>query len=477
MTVTAFSFVYALVVCWLFYLLRGKTRKILLTAASIGYAFCLNYAAGAAVLVVGVLTWSAGLMVESYSIRKKERLSRAVAYWYIALAVLCLLSLKYIPVYYSPLAEDSYFLKNIVMPAGFSFYIFQAISYIVDIKRDRISAEKNIFDLMLYLTYFPKFVSGPIERYDSFRRQLKECCKAWTHDGERWKKALYYMLFGAFLKVVVADRLGIYVDRLFEGYTQYSGMFLLAGALLYTMQIYCDFAGYSYLAMGVSYMFGIELMVNFDLPYCSSNITEFWRRWHISLSSWFLDYIYIPLGGNRKGSFRKVLNTMIVFLICGMWHGAGFSFIVWGFLHGAYSAFDLHARKKGWDVIRKGTLGRVITFIEVAFAWIFFRATSLSAALAYIGGIAGNGFLPKSFAGELETLQLRTVELIVMILLLVLITVFDNIAYKNRCHLPDLIIKLNQNRRFICIYLFVTAIFIFGIYGPSLESRLIYMGF
>lgn len=477
MTITAFSFAYAIAVALLFYILRGRARKVLLTLASLCYVFGLNRAAGVSVLVVSVLAWAAGLLVEKTADQGKKKLSLGITYGAIFLAAASLFILKYVPAYYGRFVEDSELFKKLFMPAGYSFYIFQVISYIADIKREDVEAVKNPLDVILYLTYFPKFVSGPIERWEDFSLELKKIENAAFSDLDRWKKALYFTLFGCFMKVVIADRLGVYVDKLFDGYTQYSGVILFLGAIAYTFQIYCDFAGYSYVAMGLSKMFGIELMVNFDLPYCSSNITEFWRRWHISLSSWFLDYIYIPLGGNRKGNFRKVLNTMIVFLVCGMWHGAGFNFIFWGFLHGIYSAFDLEARKRKWTVFRSGVTGRLITFTEAAFAWIFFRASSFTGALRYIAAIVKNGFWFKDFSAQMELLQLKTVEIYVIAALVVIICVLDRLAYNRQTNIPEILAGLPQGRRYICFYLLATAVLIFGIYGPALESRLIYMGF
>ncbi|MDC7293471.1 hypothetical protein NXH67_08085 [Butyrivibrio sp. DSM 10294] len=477
MTITAFSFAYAIAVCALFYILRGRARKVVLTLASVGYVFGLNRAAGVSVLVVAICAWAAGLLVEKTAAAGRKRLSLGITYGFIAVAALSLLVLKYVPAYYGRFAEDSELFKKLFMPVGYSFYIFQVISYIADIKREHVRAEHNPLDVILYLSYFPKFVSGPIERWQNFSAELRKAVDAPFKDAMRWKKSLYYILYGCFMKVVIADRLGIYVDKLFDGYAQYSGSLLFVGAIAYTIQIYCDFAGYSYVAMGLSKMFNIELMVNFDLPYCSSNITEFWRRWHISLSSWFLDYIYIPLGGNRKGNLRKVLNTMIVFLVCGMWHGAGFNFIVWGFLHGIYSALDLETRKRGYKAIRSGAPGRIITFAEAAFAWIFFRASSFTGALGYITAIWKNGFLSGELTSQLELLQLKTVEICVIAVLVLIIALLDRYAYARQTHMPEIISELTQGRRYIWFYLLATAIFIFGIYGPALETRLIYMGF
>ncbi|WP_051525942.1 MBOAT family O-acyltransferase [Butyrivibrio proteoclasticus] len=476
MTVGVTSVLYALVICILFYILRGNSRKYLLAVASILYIYSLNRLAGAVVLFVSVFTWAVGLLVSIWQ-KKSERAATGIMSVAVSIFVLSLLILKYFPAYFSQGAAEDSFLSKILMPIGYSFYVFQAISYIVDVKRKSVKPTTNIADVVLYLAWFPKFVSGPIERWNGFNDQIKNACCAKLIDKDRWKRVFYYTLYGAFMKVVIADRLGIYVDKIFDGAELLGSNWLLLGALFYTVQIYCDFAGYSYFAIGVSKAFGIDLVMNFDMPYCSQNITEFWRRWHMSLSSWLRDYVYIPLGGNRKGPARKIINTMIVFLICGMWHGAGKNFIVWGLLHGVFSAVDSICRDKGFSIIRKGVVGTIITFLEASFAWIFFRASSLSAGLRYVKAMFTHfaGYI--SFAENMENINLVMIEMVVIIVSILCIAVLDRIAYNGKSNIPEMIASLTQGRRYIVCYLLLMILVIFGIYGPDISTRLIYMEF
>ncbi len=472
MTITAPSLIYACVICLIFYILRGNSRKYLLVVASIFYIYALSSLAGITVLAVSAMAYVFGLMI-GHNREKNETKAAAVwTYTAVALCVLSLLILKYLP------RVDRF--SALFIPVGYSFYIFQVISYLVDVKRGTISAVKSPVDVVLYLTWFPKFVSGPIERWDNFNKQIngdRGLSSVRFRDFERWKRAIYYILFGCFMKIVIADRLAIPVEKLFEGVMSYGSIWLILGSLFYTIQIYCDFAGYSYVAIGVSLMFGIELVKNFEMPYCSKNITEFWRRWHMSLSSWLKDYLYIPLGGNRKGDARKIINTMIVFLVCGMWHGSGLNFVVWGLLHGIFSAVDSICKQKGIDGVRKGLPGLLISFCEASFAWIFFRATSLTSALSYVKGIFTHFSGYGSFVHQMERLEMKQPELIFIGILFAVMALLDSLAYRKKSNIPEMIAGRSQGVRYICFYILVVVIFIFGAYGPDMGARLIYMNF
>ncbi len=478
MTLTIFSLVYALIVCFVYHIVGKWNRKYTLAVASIIYIFFLNRLAGIYVLVSSLVCFFAGVAIHHFRKLKRTRVAGWICYISVAFFALSLLILKYFPVYYPEELRQESALKYIIMPVGFSFYIFQAISYVVDVKRGKVSAAKNPVNIILYLAYFPKFVSGPIIRYPDFKAELAVIRrKTKFREPNRWKRALYYVLVGCFMKLVIADRLVPYIDRLFEGYENYGSILLLMGSLFYTIQIYCDFAGYSYVAKGISLMYGIEICENFKQPYCSSNITEFWRRWHMSLSRWFMDYIYIPLGGNRKGEARKILNTMIVFLICGMWHGAGFSFIVWGLLHGIFSAIDTIAKDKGLNSIRSGAIGHIIAFAEASFAWIFFRATSLSSAVGYVVAMLSNGLQLGELSAQMTRLELVSPETRIIALLILAMIIMDVIAYRKNQHLPEMLAELPQGRRYLCFYVLLIIIAIFGIYGPDLGVKPIYMEF
>ena len=477
MTLTLSSLVYALIICCLFYIVGKRSRKYLLTLASLFYVFNLNKLAFVYVLVTSILCWAAGAFIYYFKRKKRTRVAKWLCNISVIFFAASLLVLKYLPVYYPEYLESETVLKYLIMPVGFSFYIFQAISYVIDVKRGSTAGIKNPVNIILYLTFFPKFVSGPIERYTDFKTQIVSIRRTRFREPERWKRALYYALFGCFMKLVIADRLVLYVNRLFNGYENYSSILLIMGSLLYTTQIYCDFAGYSYVAMGIAQLFGVTLSENFKQPYMSRNITEFWRRWHMSLSRWFMDYIYIPLGGNRKGLPRKILNTMIVFFVCGMWHGAGKNFIAWGLLHGLFSAFDVIAREKKWTILRSGATGHILAFCEASFAWIFFNATSLQSAIKYIIAMLTNGLQIGSLSKQLEILELTSPETKIIPVLIFVMIVMDIIAYKKNRHIPELLAELPQGSRYLCFYILFMVVLILGIYGPDMGIRPIYMEF
>ena len=276
---------------------------------------------------------------------------------------------------------------SIVLPVGISFYTFQVLSYTIDVYRGLLKPAKNIFDFGFYISFFPHLVAGPIVRASAFLPQIHTKLK--ITDEER-ATAVFLILTGLFKKAVISDYISInFVDRVFDSPSLYSGFENLMAVYGYAMQIYCDFSGYSDMAIGVALLLGYRLGINFNQPYQSASITEFWRRWHISLSSWLRDYLYIPLGGNRKGKFRQYLNLFITMLLGGLWHGASWNFVFWGFLHGAALAIDKLIR----EVINipktffMRVLGVIVTFHFVCFCWVYFRADSFATASEIISGI------------------------------------------------------------------------------------------
>lgn len=280
-----------------------------------------------------------------------------------------------------------------LLPAGLSFYVFSAISYLVDVKRGVMPPERHLGKLALYIAFFPKLLAGPIERAGPFLKQLEEKVR---FDPETVTFGLQLLLWGMFKKVVIADRLAAFVDAGFNSPDFQSPVTVLVAVYFYAFQIYCDFSGYSDMAIGASALFGIKLMENFRRPYFATSVPEFWsRRWHISLMAWFRDYVYIPLGGNRVAKARWYANIMIVFMISGLWHGASWTFVVWGGLNGLYQIFyfvlsgvraRLAAALPDWVW---NTLALLITFHLITFSWIFFRADSIAQAWAVVGRIQG----------------------------------------------------------------------------------------
>ena len=476
MTITLPSFLYLAVVSIIFFNIREALKIRFLTFASLVYVFYLSPYAGFALLCASLISWLAGMLAGWFFDRGYHREAKATAGFFIALAVASLAVFKYIPVLH---AEDTYsVLSGLIMPIGYSFYMFQVISYLADIAGGKVKAEKSFPGLLLYLCWFPKFVSGPIERRNDFEQQVTIARNTVFWDPARWERIIGYILTGCVYKIVIADRLAIYVDTIFEHYDGFSTLWLIIGAVLYSFQIYCDFAGYSYAAIGISLIFGIELVQNFSMPYCSSNITEFWRRWHRSLSSWLRDYLYIPLGGNRRGTAMKILNTPIVFIVCGLWHGVGTGFLIWGLLHGIYSAADSILRDKNIQFLREGIAGRTATFLGVTFAWIFFRTATADKAIRYITVMLTAGPRFHSFVAEFNALGLNITELIVIVLLLSVMIIIESVSYKHQCEVPEILHGRHYMLRYPVIMFLVLVLILFGIYGPAYDSsKMIYMQF
>jgi alginate O-acetyltransferase complex protein AlgI len=304
---------------------------------------------------------------------------------------------------------------NVILPIGISFYTFHGLSYIIDVYKKRITAEKNFIDYSVFVSFFPLLVAGPIERANHLLPQVK---KERTFRYENAVDGLRQILWGLFKKVVIADQCSVYANLIFDHPGDYSGSTLVTGALFFAFQIYGDFSGYSDIALGTARLFGIELLRNFAFPYFSRDIAEFWRRWHISLSSWFRDYLYIPLGGSKGGTAKKIRNTLIIFLVSGFWHGANWTFIVWGALNALYimPSIIFSTNRDHLDIVAKGryfptlkeTLQIILTFGLTVFAWIFFRAQDLTHAVHYIAHI---------FSSSLFTLPAVRPKLLFLLLL------------------------------------------------------------
>lgn len=283
---------------------------------------------------------------------------------------------------------------KVILPVGISFYTFHGLSYVIDVYKKRIPAERNYVDYAVFVSYFPLLVAGPIERATHLLPQIQ---RKRSFDYEKAKDGMAQILWGFFKKMVIADNCAPIVNEIFNNYQTESASNLVLGAILFAFQIYGDFSGYSDIALGTSRLFGIELLKNFSFPYFSRDIAEFWRRWHISLSSWFRDYLYIPLGGSKGGLWMKIRNTFIIFLVSGFWHGANWTFIIWGGLNALFFLPLLIAEKNrhNLEVVAMGKIipslrevfSIMITFALTCFAWIFFRAASVSDAVGYIKGI------------------------------------------------------------------------------------------
>ena len=328
----------------------------------------------------------------SWAIFKAKK--RGVKLCFMWLSIACSLSIlgyfKYANFFlwnWNAMVEGNFQPLEIILPVGISFYTFQSISYVVDVYKRKIIPTRSWFDYLFFLSFFPALVAGPIVRADYFLPQIRKNLRA---NADMIWSGLWLVIIGILKKAVIADYISQYNDLIFNDPEIYTGIQALMGVLGYTMQIYCDFSGYSDMAIGLALIMGFKLGINFDSPYQSKNLTEFWRRWHISLSSWLRDYVYIPLGGNRKGTFRTYLNNFLTMLIGGLWHGAAWKFVFWGAMHGVGLAVHKLCRPilsripDNWFTVFFSWL---LTFVYVSFLWVFFRAADFSDSLLIINNI------------------------------------------------------------------------------------------
>ncbi|WP_297296859.1 MBOAT family protein [uncultured Brachyspira sp.] len=370
---------------------------------------------------------------------------------------------------------------DIILPVGISFYTFQALSYTIDVYRGEIKSEKNIIKYALFVSFFPQLVAGPIERSRNLLIQVDNLDKIKRFDYDRITEGLLLMLFGYFQKMVIADRAAILVDTVFNAYYEYNSMALILAAVFFAIQIYCDFGSYSLIAIGTAKVMGINLMENFNTPYFARGIKEFWGRWHISLSTWFRDYLYIPLGGNRCSKFRKSFNILVTFLVSGLWHGANFTFIAWGAIHGIFHIIEEQLKpikEKYFNKFNIKTnvfsfiiLEIIITFIIVDLAWIFFRAETIHDAIFYIQRIFTRIDLWTLFDGTLYTLGLNRFEMNLLIIALFILMSVDLIKYIRKENIFEFLSKQNLYFRWFVMLFLIFYIIVYGKYGAGFDPK------
>ena len=337
------------------------------------------------------------------------------------------------------LSVSPYLLKW-VLPVGISFYTFHGLSYVIDIYKGRILAEKNPIDYALFVSYFPLLVAGPIERATHLLPQIKQTRK---FSFSQAQEGVYLIVWGLVKKVVIADTCATYANAIFDHADAVNSQSLVLGAIYFAFQIYGDFSGYSDIALGTARLFGIDLLKNFSFPYFSRDIAEFWRRWHISLSTWFRDYLYIPLGGSKGGTWMKVKNTFIIFLVSGFWHGANWTFVIWGLLNAIYimPSIIFNTNRTNLDIVASGKylpsfkefLQIITTFTLTVFAWIFFRSNSVGQAFAYISTIFSSSLFTIPFFKK-GTTSLPTLILVLFFIIIEWRGREQNYAIENMFH-------------------------------------------
>lgn len=360
----------------------GNAKKTFLLIVS--YLLYLNFNPSHSIILMGValITYCGGYLLDCQKYNKRKSL----VWLFVLLALLPLLVFKYYNFINESVSEGLSHIGlkfslpglNWAIPVGISFFSFQAVGYMLDVYHRRIKKEKNLLDYMLFVSFFPQIASGPISKADELLPQIKQQHK---FDYSQAVTGLKYLLWGMFLKVVLADRAGIYVDTVFSEYQKFSGIGCGLASILYSIQIYADFAGYSLMAIGIAKTLGFNLINNFNRPYFSVSITDFWRRWHISLSRWLKDYVYIPMGGSRCGKLKNYWNIFVTFLVSGIWHGANWTFIIWGIIHGLCQIVE---KMFGWSKKQYKGLSKafriILTFGIVTLAWVIFRSPSITDA-------------------------------------------------------------------------------------------------
>lgn len=478
-----FLIFFPIVVC-VYFLIPSRIKYIWLLIASYYFYMCWNPKYIVLIGISTIVTYVSGLLIEKFTMRKR---------WIVAGSFITNLGIlaffKYFNFIYINVEQvlhhcgitipSSHY--DIILPVGISFYTFQALSYTVDVYRGEIKAEHNILKYALFVSFFPQLVAGPIERSKNLLQDIQDIPKKKMLDYNRITSGLTIMLYGMFLKLVIADRISIVVDTVFDQYKKYDSIALLIAAVCFSIQIYCDFSSYSTIAIGAARVMGFTLMENFDTPYFATSIKDFWRRWHISLSTWFRDYLYIPLGGNRCSKARKYFNLLVTFAASGLWHGAGWSYIVWGMLHGIYQIIgELLVPVKNWICkickVKKETFSyklmqMLITFFLVTFAWIFFRADSFRTALGFIYRMLTAWSFNTLISEGFLKMGLSFLEWNILLVALAFMFGISLIKYRRQMTIDTFLAEQNRWFRWSVLYLLLFAILIYGKYGPAYDQQ------
>lgn len=467
-----------------YYQTPHRYRWVCLLAASYVFYIFSSPVYAIFLIVSTVVTYGSGLLIGRInSGTGKQKYKKLIVVFSLLINIGILMVFKYadffretysglLALFWVSVATEAF---HLILPVGISFYTFQSLSYTIDVYRGDVEPQTHLGKYALFVSFFPTLVSGPIQKSKDFLKKIDE---VHPFDYAGIKKGVLLMLWGYFEKMVVADRLGILVNTVYENPSKYHGLESILASFFYTFQIYCDFSGYSNIAIGAAEMLGFHLAENFNCPYFAKSIQDFWRRWHISLSTWFRDYLYFPLGGSRCSKFRRCLNVLIVFTVCGFWHGASLTFLFWGLLHGIYQVIGLllkplKERAREAMGIKKQSIGYriiqvAITFLLVNFAWIFFRADTMENAFLLIGNMFQ--FDPAAiWNGALFQLGLTEPEFIAGLLGVAIIMLVD--ILKKRIDLRTALMSRNVVLRWTVYLAAVLILMLFGVYGSEYSAQ------
>ena len=472
------------VVTLLYYIIPRKAKTLWLLVSS--YYFYMSWNPYYAILIgiSTVITYLCGLSLEYFNNKKQKSYAKLSLMLCLVSNLLILAVFKYADFAINILSDVALMLgitikvssPGLLLPVGISFYTFQALSYSIDVYKGTSKAEHNLIRYALFVSFFPQLVAGPIERTGNLLSQIQSIPTNAAFSFERMRSGLLLMVWGFFQKLVIADRAAVIVDGIYNNYTDYGFFAIFTATICFAIQIYCDFAGYTNIARGAARILGFELMKNFRQPYFAAGIKDFWRRWHISLTTWFTDYLYIPLGGSRKGFFKTLLNIMIVFTVSGLWHGASFNFVIWGLIHGIYRCIGIITSRCFYEKQKSCKIPKFLqiafTFLLVCFAWIFFRADSVTGALLIIKQMfTGVGSYVLSIPG------LNSFNIFILVFSVIVLFVVDYICELG-ISIENIILRQNIVIRWLIYALAVWSVIMLGIYGVSYtSSQFIYFQF
>ena len=459
-----------------------KSQNILLLVASYFFYACWDYRFLFLLMFSTLLDYFTGLKMSD----AKNKGSKRFWFWLsICINLGFLGAFKYFNFFAESFADllslfglhTNYWTLQVILPVGISFYTFHGLSYVIDVYNNKIKPERNFIDYALFVGFFPLLVAGPIERATHLLPQIK---KERQFEYSKAIDGLKQILWGLFKKIVIADNCAEYANYIFNNSADLSGSTLVLGAVFFAFQIYGDFSGYSDIALGTARLLGIDLLRNFAFPYFSRDIAEFWRRWHISLSSWFKDYLYIPLGGSKGGTWMKVRNTFIIFLVSGFWHGANWTFIVWGLLNALYimPSILFNTNRNNLDIVASGKLLpsitelllMMLTFGLTVFAWIFFRADNLHHAMSFISGIFSRSLFQMP---DIQTLVGSQNHPYIMFVFLFVFMLMEWLGREQKYALQALAVKWPKPLRVTFYYCMAMIIFLFA----GKEQQFIYFQF
>ncbi len=481
------------IVIVIYFLIPKKIKTVWLLLASYFFYMCWNPKYIVLLIFCTAVTYVSGILIDKNENKSRKKLFLTLgiiinfmvlfAFKYMDMAtdsMNAILGLFHIGPYKNPFDHT--------LPVGISFFTFQAVGYCVDVYRGEIRAEGNILKYAMFVSFFPQLVAGPIERSKNLLSQISDIPNKRLWSRDKIVSGIGMMLWGFFIKMVIADRAAIYVDSIHKNLYATGTVETVFGAILFSLQIYADFGGYSAIAIGASRIIGIDLMENFNTPLFSQSIAEFWRRWHISLSSWFKDYLYIPLGGSRCSKIKRIRNMMVTFVVSGLWHGANWKYVVWGAIHGFYQVISLIfkpltsklVKLTGTDTEKFGfkIWGIIRTNILVAFALIFFRSDSIMTAYKYIGRMFTKWNPWVFFDDSLYEWGLNHFEMTILGIALLILLAVSIVRYKKNLDLGRYLLTQNIVFRW-AVYLFLAAfIIVFGQYGIDFDSnQFIYFAF